>query len=169
MAVAVAGLYMGNRTMKVAMSEETRVTLTRFWEVATFIVTSIAFLLLGLRADPSLMLTYGPIIVGAFLMILLARAASVYPIISMTRLLGEKLPSSWTRVVTLGGLRGVISVALALSLPSNFPFRDEIIAITFGVALLSLIVQGELLEFYFSRTRLPEPEGKAENAPTPVT
>jgi CPA1 family monovalent cation:H+ antiporter len=161
MAVAVAGLYMGNRTMKVAMSEETRVTLTKFWEVATFIVTSTAFLLLGLRTDPSLMLTYGPVIMGAFLVILSARAASVYPIISVTRLLGERLPSSWTKVVTLGGLRGVISVALALSLPYNFPFRDEIIAITFGVALLSLIVQGELLKFYFSRTILAEPRGES--------
>jgi Na+:H+ antiporter len=156
MAVAIAGLYMGNRTMNVAMSPETRVTLTKFWEVTTFIVTSFAFLLLGLRADPSLMLTYSPFIIGAFLVILLARAASVYPILSVTRLLGEKVPRSWTTPLTVGGLRGVISVALALSLPNNFPFREEIIAITFGVALLSLIVQGELLKFYLKRTKLPE-------------
>jgi CPA1 family monovalent cation:H+ antiporter len=142
--------------------------LTKFWEVTTFIVTSIAFLLLGLRSDPSLMLTYSPFILAAFLVILLARAASVYPIISVTRLLGEKLPSSWTKVVTLGGLRGVISVALALSLPNNFPFRDEIIAITFGVALLSLIVQGELLEFYFSRTRLYKSRRTTDHSPKPI-
>jgi CPA1 family monovalent cation:H+ antiporter len=156
MAVAVAGLYMGNRTMKVAMSRNTRLTLTKFWEVTTFIVTSIAFLLLGLRTNLSLMLTYSPFIIGAFVLILLARAASVYPIVSVMRLLGEKLPSSWTRLLTVGGMRGVISVALALSLPNDFPFREEIIAITFGIALLSLIVQGELLEFYFKRTHLSE-------------
>lgn len=156
-AVAVAGLYMGNRTMKVAMSQETRSTMVKFWEVTTFIVTSFAFLLLGLRSDPMLLATYSPFIIGAFAVILLARVASVYPLVSLTNMLGEKIPSSWTRILALGGLRGVISVALALSLPDSFPFREGIIAMTFGVALLSLIVQGESLTLYLNRTKLSEP------------
>jgi CPA1 family monovalent cation:H+ antiporter len=156
-AVAVAGLYMGNRTMKVAMSQETRSTMVKFWEVTTFIVTSFAFLLLGLRSDPRLLATYSPFIIGAFAVILLARVASVYPLVSLTNMLGEKIPSSWTRILALGGLRGVISVALALSLPDSFPFREGIIAMTFGVALLSLIVQGESLTLYLNRTKLSEP------------
>ena len=113
-AVAVAGLYMGNRTMHVAMSQETRMTMTKFWEVTTFIVTSFAFLLLGLRSDARLLLSFSPFIIGAFLVILLARAASVYPIVSLTSMLGERIPGSWTQILAIGGLRGVISVALAL-------------------------------------------------------
>jgi Na+:H+ antiporter len=165
--VAVAGLYMGNRTMNVAMSRETRVTMTKFWEVTTFIVTSFAFLLLGLRSDAGLLAKYSPFIIGAFAVILLARFASVYPIVGLTNMLGEKIPSSWRRILAMGGLRGVISVALALSLPDSFPFRQAIIAMTFGVALLSLIVQGESLVFYLNRTRLSEPRRESRTRARP--
>jgi len=150
-AVAIAGLYMGNRTMRIAMSEETRTTMTRFWEVGAFLVTSFAFLLLGLRADVSLIVAYAPFIVAAFLAILLARFVSVYPIMGLTHILGERISHSYTKVIVASGLRGVISVALALSLPEGFPFRATIIAMTFGVALLSLIVQGELLQVYLRK------------------
>jgi len=153
-AVAIAGLYMGNRTMRIAMSEETRTTLTKFWEVVTFMVTSFAFLLLGLKADSSLLLPFAPFIVAAFVTILLARVISVYPIVTVAGAVGEKTPSSWTKILAAAGLRGVISVALALSLPDGFPFREAIVAMTFGVALLSLILQGELLQLYLKTPRL---------------
>lgn len=153
-AVAVAGLYMGNRTMHVAMSQETRLTMTKFWEVTTFIVTSFAFLLLGLRSDFSLLLAFSPFILVAFVVILLARVLSVYPVVSIAGVLGEKIPGSWKKILAAGGLRGVISVALALSLPDGFPLRGAIVAMTFGVALLSLIIQGESLQVYLRRTRL---------------
>jgi CPA1 family monovalent cation:H+ antiporter len=153
-AVAIAGLYMGNRTMRVAMSEETRVTMTKFWEVITFMVTSFAFLLLGLKADVSLLVTFTPFVIAAFVAILLGRVLSVYPIIGLASLMGEKIPSPWIKILAGGGLRGVISVALALSLPEGFPFRETIVAMTFGVALISLIVQGEFLHAYLKAPRL---------------
>jgi CPA1 family monovalent cation:H+ antiporter len=147
-AVAIAGLYMGNRTMRIAMTEETRNTMTKFWDVVTFMVTSFAFLLLGLKVDTSLLVTFAPLIVAAFLAILAARVISVYPIVTLTGFIGEKIPNSYKRILAAAGLRGVISVALALSLPDGFPFREAIVAMTFGVALLSLIVQGEFIQFY---------------------
>ncbi len=150
MAVAIAGLYMGNRTMRTAMSKETRETVSKFWEVATFLATSFAFLLLGLKANFLLLLQFAPLVVAAFAAILIARAISVYPIVAFTRLLGEKIPASWTRLLAAAGLRGVLSVALALSLPES-SFKEMVVAMTFGVALLSLIVQGELLHFYVKR------------------
>ena len=153
-AVAIAGLYMGNRTMHLAMSKETRETVTKFWDVTTFLVTSFAFLLLGLKADPSLLVAFMPFIIVAFIAILLARVFSVYPIVGIARLLGEKIPHSWVKVLATAGMRGVISVALALSLPTDFPHRDDLVAMTFGVALLSLIVQGELLQVYVKRAKL---------------
>jgi CPA1 family monovalent cation:H+ antiporter len=153
-AVAIAGLYMGNRTMRIAMSEETRITMTKFWEVVTFMVTSFAFLLLGLKADISLLVASAPFIVAAFLAILLARMLSVYPIVGITGAIGERIPSSWTRVIAGAGLRGVISVALALSLPEGYPYRNTIVAMTFGVALLSLVLQGELLQAYLRKPKL---------------
>jgi CPA1 family monovalent cation:H+ antiporter len=152
-AVAIAGLYMGNRTMRIAMSKETRATMTKFWEVVTFLVTSLAFLLLGLKADISLLTKFAPFVLAAFGAILVGRFLSVYPIVFFASFMGEKIPASWTKFLVGAGLRGVISVALALSLPQEFPFRAEIVAMTFGVALLSLIVQGELLHVYLKKSK----------------
>ena len=154
-AVAIAGLYMGNRTMRVAMSDKTRETLTTFWEIATFMATSVAFLLLGLKADLWLLFTYAPLIIAAFLAILVSRVISVYPIVSLANLTGEKIPSSWTKVLAMAGLRGAVSVALALSLPES-SFKQTVVAMTFGVAILSLIVQGELLQIRLRKMRLVE-------------
>jgi CPA1 family monovalent cation:H+ antiporter len=152
-AVPIAGLYMGNRTMRTAMSEETRTTMTKFWEIVTFMATSFAFLLLGLKVDFSLLVTFSPLIVAAFLVILIARFVSVYPIVWFTQLLGERIPTSWTKVLAVAGLRGAVSVALALSLPEG-EFKDAIVAMTFGVALLSLVVQAEILQEYLKRVKL---------------
>jgi CPA1 family monovalent cation:H+ antiporter len=152
-AVAIAGLYMGNRTMRTAMSEETRTTMTKFWEVVTFMAASFAFLLIGLKVDFELLVAYLPFVVVAFLAILMARALSVYPIVGFTTLLGERVPPLWRRVLTFAGLRGAVSVALALSLPQS-EFKDVIVAITFGVAILSLIVQAEALQVYVKRVKL---------------
>ena len=153
-AVAVAGIYMGNRTMRVAMSKETRRTMTTFWEVITFMATSFAFLLLGLKEDATLLVAFAPFVIVAFLAIFLGRVLSVYPIVAIVSKLGEKIPNAWTRVLGVAGLRGIISVALALSLPETFPRRETIVAMTFGVALLSLTVQGELLQVYVKRLKL---------------
>jgi CPA1 family monovalent cation:H+ antiporter len=151
--VAIVGLYMGNRTMSTAMSEETRITMTKFWEVVAFMATSFAFLLLGLKADFGLLIAFVPFIVAAFAAILVARILSVYPITFFTALLGERMPRSWTKVLAFTGLRGAVSVALALSLPES-SFKGTIVAMTFGVALLSLIIQGEILQGYLKRVTL---------------
>jgi CPA1 family monovalent cation:H+ antiporter len=151
--VAIVGLYMGNRTMRTAMSEETRSTMTKFWEVVAFMATSFAFLLLGLKTDFRLLITFVPFIAAAFGAILVARIFSVYPITFLTALLGERMPRSWTKVLALAGLRGAVSVALALSLPES-SFKGTIVAMTFGVALLSLIAQGEILQGYLRRVTL---------------
>jgi CPA1 family monovalent cation:H+ antiporter len=152
-AVAVVGLYMGNRTMRTAMSEETKMTMTKFWEVVTFMATSFAFLLLGLKADFQLLVAFTPFITAAFLAILVARIFSVYPITLLTRLIGEEIPSSWTKVLAMGGMRGAVSVALALSLPESSS-KNLIVSMTFGVAILSLIGQGEILQRYLKKVRL---------------
>lgn len=156
-AVPIAGLYMGNRTMRTAMSEETRTTMTKFWEVVTFMATSFAFLLIGLKTDFGLLVAFAPFIVIAFVTILVARIISVYPIVGFTRLLGEQIPRSWTRVLALAGLRGAVSVALALSLPESM-FKDVIVAMTFGVAILSLVVQAETLQLYVKTLKLTSNE-----------
>ena len=147
-AVAIAGLYMGNRTMRTAMSDKTRETMVTFWDITAFMAASVAFLLVGLKADFRLLVAFAPLVIGAFGVVLLSRIVTVYPIVHLTSHLGERIPSSWTKVLAMAGLRGAVSVTLALSLPES-ALKETVVAMTFGVALLSLIVQGEFL-----RTRL---------------
>ena len=137
--------------------------MTKFWEVVTFMATSFAFLLIGLKTDFELLITYFPFIIAAFLAILAARILSVYPIIGLTHMMGEKIPRSWTRVIALAGLRGAVSVALALSLPES-GFKDMMVAMTFGVALLSLVVQAEVLQAYVKTVRLEVPAAQENTA-----
>ncbi len=159
MAVAISGLYMGNRTMRTAMSEETRTTMATFWEVVTFVVTSFALLIIGMKTDFWSLVAYAPFILAAFLAILLARVFSVYSVLGVTRVMGERIPNAWTKVLAMAGLRGAVSIALALSLPAS-PYNGILVAMTFGVVLLSLIVQGESLQIYLKTRKLQEaPEG----------
>ncbi len=146
-AVPIAGLYMGNRTMRTAMSKETRETMTRFWDVVAFLATAFAFLLIGLKADFKLLITFAPFIVVAFAAIIIGRILSVYPIMWVAQVMGEKVPSSWRRILAFAGLRGAVSIALVLSVPES-NYRGTLQAMVFGVALLSLIVQAEILRVY---------------------
>ncbi len=162
-AVPIAGLYVGNRTMRTAMSEETRATMTRFWEVVTFLATSFAFLLIGLKADLALLLNFAPLIVVAFATILLARICSVYPVLWFAHLLGEKIPSSWKRILAFSGLRGAISIALVLSLPES-SFKGTLVAMVFGVALLSLVIQAEALRVHLAKQAIDKQDATTESS-----
>jgi CPA1 family monovalent cation:H+ antiporter len=149
--------------MRTAMSEETRTTMTKFWEVVTFMATSFAFLLIGLKTDFMLLVTYAPFISAAFLAILVARIISVYPIIGFAKVLREKIPYSWTRVIAFAGLRGAVSIALALSLPET-SFKNTLVAMTFGVALLSLVVQAEIVRAYLKTAKLTSREDSEQQS-----
>jgi CPA1 family monovalent cation:H+ antiporter len=100
-----------------------------------------------------LLVGFAPLIIAAFLAIVAARIISVYPIVTLTSFIGERIPNSYKKILAVAGLRGVISVALALSLPDDFPFREAIVAMTFGVALLSLVAQGEFIQFYVKTSK----------------
>jgi CPA1 family monovalent cation:H+ antiporter len=115
----------------------------RIWEVVAFGLTIGVFLLVGLSiALPALVHAAGPIAWG-IVAILVARAIVVYGLLGgASRLVGRPIPPSWLHVLFWAGLRGAVSVALALSLPETLPNRELLQAITFGVVLFTLLVQG---------------------------
>ena len=87
----------------------------------------------------------------AFIIVLLARAATVYPILSVVNRFGrKKIPSLWSNVVMIGGMRGAVAVALVASLPAG-ALKDKLEALTFGVVLASLIIQYIALTKYIKR------------------
>ena len=141
-AVVVAGLFIGNRGVKFAMSETTRTYLIRFWTLLDEVLNSVLFLLIGLEV---LVVVGGigtawPLALLAIPITLAARFISVStPVLLLSR--WETLTKGAIPVLTWGGLRGGIAVALALSLPEN-EFKPTILAVTYAVVLFSIIVQG---------------------------
>ncbi len=140
-AVVVAGLLIGNRGTRLAMSETTRTHLLNFWELIDEILNSLLFLLIGFEvlaiSFQSSYLLAGAI---AIPLVLVARLISV-----AVPMAGLSLRRSFTKgalwVLTWGGLKGGISVALALSLPPS-PVREALLTVTYAVVIFSVIVQG---------------------------
>ena len=148
-AVATAGLIVGHNLRDVESKEST----VFFWDVAGFMANAVAFLFLGLVADIGMVAKYLPLIIICFMVVLVARFVSVYSILSITSITEEKTSPPWKVITFLGGMRGAVSVALALSLPEGF-VRNLIVTLIFGVAFMSLIIQGSILEVYVRRHRL---------------
>jgi CPA1 family monovalent cation:H+ antiporter len=142
LAVVMAGLVNGNIGPR-GMSATTRVVVFNFWEYAAFAANSLVFLFIGLTINVSLLVENWTYILWAIGAVLLARALAVYTLTSFNR----QLPWSWRHVIYWGGLRGAISLALALSLPSSLGiYAERLQAMAFGVVLFTLLVQGFSME-----------------------
>jgi CPA1 family monovalent cation:H+ antiporter len=141
-AMVVAGLLIGNHGRSFAMSPTTVEHLDAFWELIDEVLNAVLFVLLGLEV---LAVTFTGRDLAAGLLaipvVLLARVASVGLPVWLLRLRGPIHPCA-VRVLTWGGLRGAISVALALSLPREAPEREAILEMTYVVVVFSILVQG---------------------------
>ena len=144
-AVVIAGVLIGNHGAQFAMSERTRSRLFPFWELVDEILNSVLFLLIGLEI----------LVIGrAFANFALAAAA--VPIVLVARLISVALPIGLLSltglanrkaipILTWGGLRGGISVALALSLPAS-EYKNALLTATYAVVVFSILVQGLTIE-----------------------
>lgn len=151
-AIVVAGLLIGNHGRVLAMSEKTREHLDAFWELVDEILNAVLFVLIGLEV---LALTFHEAYLPAALLllpvVLLARFISVGLPVTLMRRYRSFSPHA-VKILTWGGLRGGISVALALSLPIG-PERNAILAITYIVVVFSILVQGLTVGRLIRRTR----------------
>lgn len=140
-AMVVAGLLIGNHGRGLAMSKSTREHLDSFWELIDEILNAVLFLLIGLEV---LVLVYHIEYFLAALaiipIVLVSRFISVGAPIQIMKNIREFSPGV-VRLMTWGGLRGGISVALALSLPQGIE-REVILAVTYAVVVFSVLVQG---------------------------
>jgi Na+:H+ antiporter len=141
-ATVAAGLTVGNLGMQTNMSARTRVALWSFWEYMSFVVNSLVFLLIGLQVRVGTLLRDWRATLLAIATVVLGRILSVYGLVPFSNLLGRKIPASWQHVLVVGGIRGALALALALSLSRTFPYREQILAMTFGVVAFTIIVQG---------------------------
>jgi monovalent cation:H+ antiporter, CPA1 family len=141
LAMVVAGLIVGNHGRALAMSDTTRRYVDMFWELIDEILNAVLFVLIGLEV---LVIDFsGRELVGIAVAVgvtLLARMLTVGLPVGLSHRAFNLPRGSW-KVLTWGGLRGGISVALALSLPSGAE-RDTVLALTYGVVVFSILGQG---------------------------
>lgn len=141
LAVVVAGLLVGHRGQRDAMSDQTQRYLFGFWTLIDEMLNSVLFLMIGLevlvlRFEPA----FGWLMALAVPLVLIARLAAVSGPVLVIGLF-QKFARGTIAVLTWGGLRGGISVALALSLP-EVAEKSALLAATYAVVLFTLVVQG---------------------------
>ncbi len=140
-AMVVAGLFMGNHGRFFGMSDDTREALDGFWEVIDEILNAILFVMIGVEL---LVLAFSGrrLLLGlaTIPLVLLVRFIAVGIPISALRSIRDYVPHT-VKLMTWCGVRGGISIALALALPAS-PHRDVVLSVTYAVVVFSVLVQG---------------------------
>ncbi|MCU0486602.1 MAG: Na+/H+ antiporter [Anaerolineales bacterium] len=145
LAVVAAGLINGNLGPQ-GMSPTTRIVLFNFWEYIAFLANSLVFLILGLEVDIPALLAAWHYILWAIGAVIAARVIVVYGMSLAARYVAEPVSLRWQHVLAWGGLRGALSLALALSLPASFGEERTLLrTMAFGVVLFTLLVQATTL------------------------
>jgi CPA1 family monovalent cation:H+ antiporter len=153
-AVVVAGVVVGNFGARSRHAAASTGMIVTFWEFAAFSINTAVFLLLGLDVEISALLgNIGPVLL-AIAVVLLARAVVIYLARPVINLKPPRLPMKWTHVMYWGGMRGAVSIALALSIPFTIGSRGLLASMVFGYVLFSVIVQGLTIRPLLSRLGL---------------
>ena len=141
LAVVFAGMIIGNRSSR-NMSPTTRMMLMSFWEYIAFLANSLIFILIGMQVVfPAIGNQVYLLVLVVVVVVLISRAVAVYGLSFVSGLLGSKVKLAYQHILFWGGLRGAVSLALALSLGHAVPNRDLILSLTFAVVLFTLLVQ----------------------------
>ena len=146
LAMVVAGLFVGNHAREHAMSRQTEDYIDKFWELIDSILNAVLFLLIGLELLViDFQVTSWIIYLMVVLLVLIARYLAIFIPFTLARRwldLDDKAPL----MLTWGGLRGGLSIAMALSIDDGVPHKEFIVTITYAVVLFSVIGQGLTLE-----------------------
>ncbi len=141
--VVTTSLILGNFGSRIGMNPRTRIIVSEFWEFLAFFVNSIMFLLIGDQVHFSTLGDNIGIIGVTVIAMILTRAIAIYALSSFSNyFVKPEIGLSEQTILWWGGLRGSVSIALALSVPVVLPERDKIIATVFGVVLFTLLFQG---------------------------
>ena len=151
LAIVVAGLLIGNQGRNFAMSDKTVEHLDNFWELVDEVLNAVLFLLIGLEI---LILTFKAefayLGLFAIVIVLLARFIAISIPVSLYSKF-RPFSDNAIKILTWGGLRGGISIALALSIPAG-PERDLLLALTFAVVFFSILIQGITLKYLLPKS-----------------
>jgi CPA1 family monovalent cation:H+ antiporter len=156
LACVAAGLIHGSYGRQVGMSERTRTVLDDLWEYFGFLANALVFLLVGFSASvPELVGAGWPVLLAIVAVVLARAVVVVVPGLLPARLL--QTTHAERTVLAWGGLRGALTITLALALPADMPARQLLIEMAFGVVLFTLLVQGVTLSLVLQRAGLVRP------------
>jgi monovalent cation:H+ antiporter, CPA1 family len=145
-AVVAAGLVVGNFGQAHGMSPSTRVAVNYTWDLLGFVANSLIFILIGLQLDIGVLGRYLVPVIVAAVGTLLARALVIGGLNwLLLKRIGQSLPGRWLVLITWGGLRGALALAMVLSIPLTLVgngMHEQLLNMTFGVILFSLLGQG---------------------------
>jgi monovalent cation:H+ antiporter, CPA1 family len=159
LACVAAGLIHGSYGRSVGMSERTRRLLDDLWEYIGFVVNAVLFLLVGFTANLAALAASAGAVLVSIAAVLVSRVVVVMVPPALVRYSRRvKMMTSPTEraVLIWGGLRGALTITLALALPPEIPERQMLVAMAFGVVLFSLLVQGVTLSIVVRRAGLTE-------------
>jgi CPA1 family monovalent cation:H+ antiporter len=139
-AVVVAGVLVGHE-MRTHLEASRVLALQGFWEVAAFVINVWLFLLVGIQLSGEMLMREAWPILLAVVALHVGRAVAVYLCFGALHLSGEGVPWRWQHVMVFGNVKGALSMAAVLALPQGIPYRERLIAIVFGVTLVTLLTQ----------------------------
>jgi monovalent cation:H+ antiporter, CPA1 family len=142
LATVTAGMLCGSYGAPRGMSPSTRLAVESFWQYVAFALNSMVFLLIGLDVRTAQIVQSWRSILLAYAVVMLTRAVVVFLTLAILRRTRERIEWTWGLVLTWGGLRGALSMVLALALAESFPDRWRVVHVTFGVVVLSILVNG---------------------------
>ena len=159
LACVAAGLIHGSYGREVGMSTRTRRLLDDLWEYFGFVGNAVVFLLVGFTASLASLVASGGAVLVSIVIVFAARVLVVAgpPLLLRLSRRVQAVTSRAERAVLIwGGLRGALTITLALALPAGFPERQLLIAMAFGVVLFTLLAQGVTLSLLVRRVGLAE-------------
>ncbi|HEV2074550.1 MAG TPA: sodium:proton antiporter, partial [Thermomicrobiales bacterium] len=157
-ATVAAGLVLGG-SAPIRATAPVRELWEGLWEALGYVANALLFLLIGLAIDPSLLTENIGAIGLAIVVVLLARAIAVVPLMVLIERVGNIPPVGMRNQAVLiwGGLRGGVALALALALPEELAQRDQFVAMTGGVVLATLLLNATTIGMLVRRLGLDEP------------
>jgi CPA1 family monovalent cation:H+ antiporter len=164
-ATVVAGIVIGTFRHATLFSARAREAIDTVWEFLAFMLTGVAFLLIGIAISLDLLGQAALYIAWGVAAVLVGRAVVAYGLLGGSSRIGQFLglgppiPTGWLHVLNWTGLRGAVAMALALSLPSDVPDRELLQGTIFGIVLFTVLVQGTTAERVVRWARLGEERG----------
>jgi len=142
-AVVVAGIVVARYGSRTGRLQGTQ--LHGFWSLLAFVLNAVLFLIVGIALPTDRLLAVAGLVAGGYAIMLVARAVPVYGLLAAVDPRARSIPWRWRHMTLWGGLRGALSVALALSIANHPGIDPRVSVVAYGMVVLSLLVQGGLM------------------------